>query len=175
MPDNDRAFEPPARTEPPSSGPPKEMASGFLDLLRETLLWKTGGLTREQLAAPATPSTMSLLGMLKHIALVERYWFQQVLAGRDVTYPWTKEDPDAEWRIEPGDTYESVCGLYGGEIEQSRRIVREMAWDDLAKEPRGRENGTTLAWVMMHMIEETARHCGHADLMRERIDGLVGE
>jgi uncharacterized damage-inducible protein DinB len=118
---------------------------------------------------------MSLLGIVKHIAYVERYWFQDVLAGREVSYPWTKEDPDADWRIEPGETYESIRAFYLGEIEVSREIARGMSWDEVGKGARGARAGTTLGWVLTHMVEETGRHCGHADLMRERIDGLVGE
>ena len=160
------------RPEPPLAGPPKELVEGFLDFLRATLLWKLDGLSDEDLRRSLVPSGWSLLGMVKHIAYVERSWFRKVFLGETVTFPWTEADPDADWRIEPGETTAQVLDLYRDECARARAIVAAASWDDLAvraDEPR------SLGWILTHMVEETARHCGHADLVREQLDGATGE
>ena len=96
------------RPEPPSTGGEREMLAGFLDFQRATLLWKLEGLDDEQLRRAMVPSGTSLLGLVKHLAYVERSWFQGVWDGQEVSFPWTKEDPDADWRIEPDETVEQV-------------------------------------------------------------------
>ena len=124
------------------------------------------------------PSGTTLLGLMKHLAYVERYWFQQVFAGHECEYPWTDEDPDADWRIEPDETTEQIVDLYTTECEKNRAIVAEASLDEMnkgkkkANDPR---SGFSLRWIVTHMIEETARHNGHADIMREQIDGATGE
>jgi len=163
------------RTDPPKSAPATEMVGAFLDFQRETILWKASDLTLEQLAWAYEPSTMSLLGMIKHLAYVERYWFQEILAGESVEYPWTDEDPDADWRIETDEDADAIRALYWREIERSKEITASMSWDEVAKGGEGDRGGTTLGWVLTHMVEETARHVGHADLIRERLDGGTGE
>ena len=148
------------------------LLTGFLDDLRETILWKLDGVTPEQGRASLLPSGMSLLGIAKHLGFVERYWFQARFAGRDVTFPWSDEDPDADWRVEEWETPEGVAGFYRGEAEQSRQVVSAApALDALAT----RGDPVTLRWILLHMIEETARHAGHADLLREAADGATGE
>lgn len=160
------------RPEPPFSAPPKEMVEAFLDYLRATLLWKVEGLSDEELRRPFPPSSMTLLGMIKHIAYVERWWFQIVFAGEELPLPWTDNDPDADWRVEPDESAAAIIAFYKREIERSRAIVASASWDDPAKRP---EMDQTLGWILTHMVEETARHCGHADLFREQIDGATGE
>ena len=161
------------RPEPPYLGGEKETLAGFLDLHRATLLWKLEGLDDEQLRRPMVPSGTSLLGMVKHLAYVERWWFQQVWAGREVTYPWTDEDPDADWRVEPSETTEDILALYRGECARSREIAAAASsLDEVALHPRGERSRR---WILVHMIEETARHNGHADILREQLDGVTGE
>jgi uncharacterized damage-inducible protein DinB len=161
------------RPEPPSTGGEREMLAGFLDFHRATLLWKLEGLDDEQLRRPMVPSGTSLLGMVKHLAYVERWWFQQVWAGREVTYPWTDEDPDADWRVEPPETTEDILALYRGECDASRQIVAAASsLDEVAQHPRRERNRR---WILVHMIEETARHNGQADILREQLDGVTGE
>jgi uncharacterized damage-inducible protein DinB len=160
------------RPEPPFSAPPKEMVEAFLDYLRATLLWKVEGLSDKELRRPFPPSSMTLLGMIKHIAYVERWWFQIVFAGEELPLPWTDNDPDADWRVEPDESAAAIVAFYKREIERSRAIVASASWDDPAKRP---EMDQTLGWILTHMVEETARHCGHADLFREQIDGATGE
>lgn len=163
------------RPEPPLAAPPVQMVEAFLDFLRETLLWKIEGLSEEEARRPMTASGVSLLAILKHSAAVERWWFQIVFAGRAVPGLWTDDDPSADWRIEPGDTIASISALYREQCVVSRSIVRAASWDDVAKRSGSRERGHTLGWVLTHMVEEVARHCGHADILREAIDGATGE
>ncbi|MDP9365640.1 MAG: DinB family protein [Chloroflexota bacterium] len=160
------------RLEPPMAAGPVEMVSAFLNFLRATLLWKIDGLSDDELRRPMTPSGVSLLGIVKHSAYVERVWFRRVFRGEDVAVPWREGDPDADWRIEPGETTEEIVRLYRDEAARSRAIVAEAAW-----ETRAAKEGydQTLGWILTHMVEEVARHCGHADILREAIDGATGE
>jgi hypothetical protein len=110
--------------------------------------------------------------MVKHLAYVERSWFQRVFAGEAVDFPWTEADPDADWRVEPGETIGGIVAFYEAECAAARGIVAGRGWDDLAA---GHRRQKSLGWILTHMVEETARHCGHADLLREAIDGATGE
>lgn len=163
------------RPEPPNAAPPVQMVEGFHDLLRATLLWKLDGLTQEEQRRPSTASGISLLAIVKHSAYVERYWIQSQIAGLEAPGVSTDEDPDADWRLEPEDTSESIIALYESECEKSRAIVSTVSWNDVAKGERSRKNGLTVGWILTHMVEEVARHCGHADILREAIDGATGE
>lgn len=160
------------RPDPPMAAAPVEMLSAFLDFHRATLLWKIEGLTDEQLRRSMVASGTSLLAIVKHSAFVERWWFRRVFAGEDVEIPWSREDPDADWRLEPTDTVAGIIALYQDETDRSREIVRGASWDDVAAfTPKGH----TLGWILTHMVEEVARHNGHADILREQIDGVTGE
>jgi uncharacterized damage-inducible protein DinB len=162
------------RTDPPIEAPERAMLEAFLDFLRATILLKADGLSDEDLRRPMVPSGTSLLGMIKHLAFVERWWFQSVFAGADVDFPWTDDDPDADWRPEPEETADQILDLYRSECEASRRVIAQASPDDheAGESSRGK---TTLRWILIHMIEETARHAGHADILREMIDGATGE
>jgi uncharacterized damage-inducible protein DinB len=160
------------RPEPPLAAPPVEMLSSFLDFHRATLLWKIDGLSDEQLRRSMVPSGTCLLGIVKHSAYVERWWFRHVFAGETVEFPWTEADRDADWRIEPTDTTAGIVALYEDETARSREIVSRAAWDDLARATR---KDHTLGWILTHMVEEVARHNGQADILREQIDGMTGE
>ena len=160
------------RPEPPYLGDEDQTLVGFLDFHRATLLWKLEGLDDEQLRRPMVPSGTSLLGMVKHLAYVERWWFQQVWAGREATYPFTDEDPDADWRVEPSETTADILALYRGECDASREIVAAASLDEVAHHPRRK---LSRRWILVHMIEETARHNGQADILREQLDGVTGE
>jgi len=155
-----------------SSASEREVLEAFLDDLRETILWKLDGLTGEQARRSLVPSGTSLLGIVKHLAFVERYWFQSRFAGRTVDFPWSDDDPDADWRVADWESVEGVAAFYRGEIGLSRQIVAA-AWDLGTLAARG--DSVTLRWILCHMIEETARHAGHADLLREAADSATGE
>lgn len=159
--------------DPPFLGDEREQLTVFLDYQRGVMLRKVAGLDDVLLRTPGTPSNVTLLGMLKHLAYVERYWFRSVFAGEDVAFLWTDDDPDADWRAEPEDTVEEVATLYRDEIERARRIVAAASLEDTCVDERGRTND--LRGIMIHMIEETARHLGHADVIREALDGATGD
>jgi uncharacterized damage-inducible protein DinB len=163
------------RPEPPLVANEAETLGGFLDYHRATLLWKLEGLDDEQLRRAMVPSGTSLLGLVKHLAYVERSWFQRVWAGQEVSFPFTREDPDADWRIEPTETTADILALYHGECRRSREIVAAASsLDEVARHHRWNED-VSRRWILVHMIEETARHVGYADILREQLDGATGE
>jgi uncharacterized damage-inducible protein DinB len=167
------------RIEPPLESTEKDMLVAWLDFHRATLLMKVDGVTDDDLRRAMVPSGTSLLGLVKHLAYVERWWFRCVFAGEEVEFPWTDDDPDADWRIEPDETTADVIALYEGEASRAREIVADHDLDDHArldvKLRRAHASDHTLRWIVTHMIEETARHNGHADILRELIDGSTGE
>ena len=171
---NEARVVPHERLPVPLTGDEKAMLEAFLDRYRETMLFKLQGVTTEQASTRIVPSATTLLGVVKHLAYVERAWFQLRFAGEPVTFPWPEEedDKDPDFRIESSDTVESVSELYRKETERSRAIVAGASLDDMA---RSKERRSSLRWIMLHMIEETARHAGHADILRELTDGAVGQ
>jgi uncharacterized damage-inducible protein DinB len=154
----------------------RAMLEAFLDRHRRTLLVKCAGLTGEQLATRATPpSTLSLLGLVRHLADVERNWFQRVLDGRAVPgIFWTDAAPDGDFDdVDPARAAEDLATFHA-EIAAGREIAARHELDDVGRLRRtGGE--VSLRWIYMHLIEEYARHNGHADLLREAIDGVTGE
>ena len=164
-----------SRTQPPFSGSEKKTLQGFLSFLRETVVQKCEGLTEEQLRSTPTVSSISLMGMLKHLTIVERYWFQGVFLDADVDLPWSEEDPDGDWRHSEADSGESIIAAYVAECQISDRILQEHGLDEMATWAQSNEERVNLRYIATHMIEETGRHCGHADILREAIDGVTGE
>jgi hypothetical protein len=156
----------------PFVGPQSEVeAIGlFLDEQRAALLRKLDGLTDEQATSHPTASSFCLLTIVKHVAFTERRWFLLEVAGRDVPGLWPPPD-DREMRVEPGDTVASVRSLYESVIEENRSILSSLSPGDL--DVVG-EHGVNPRWVLFHLIEEVARHAGHADIIRESIDGARG-
>jgi uncharacterized damage-inducible protein DinB len=153
----------------------------FLDFHRATLLMKVAGLSSEQAASRPIPSTeLTISGLVKHLAYVEDIWFQERFLGLDLPEPWHgapfDDDPDWELHSAPGDDVGDLVALYESSCERSRRAVRGVALDQLSVVADRREGVPySLRWILVHMIEETARHNGHVDLLREAIDGAVGE
>ena len=150
----------------------RESLCVFLDEQRETIIRKIEGLGEDDARRSLVPSGTSLAGIVKHLACVERFWFQQVFEGRDVEFPWSDTDPDADWRVEYWETIDGLVAFYRSEVAESRRI--EAASKDLDREVEVGDRRYSLRWIMLHMIEETARHAGHVDLLREAIDGATG-
>jgi len=152
------------------------MQSAFLDAQREAVIRKLDGVSEEDARRRFGPSLTSLLGIVKHLAFVERSWFQSVFKGRTVDDPWSENDPDVDWRIEGWETIDGLLEFYGQEIAVSRRITRTAKGmgQKAARPDRVGLEAVTLRFVMTHMIEETARHAGHADIIREMIDGETG-
>lgn len=122
----------------------------------------------------AEPLT-SLLGLLKHLTDVERFWFQDAWAGRDLEFGWSDEDIDGEWRIQPHDTVASVVAAYRQATAESDEVLGAGDLDALAaKQVGAAARQVSLRWVGWHLVEETARHNGHLDILRQQIDGLAG-
>jgi uncharacterized damage-inducible protein DinB len=176
-------FDEQGRPEPPPAGDEIATLVGFLEFQRATLAWKSGGLDAAGLSATVGASTMTLGGMLKHMALVEDFWFSVRLHGRDPAAVWEevdwKADPDWDWNSAGDDSPDQLLALWQEAVERSRSMtidaLSESGLDQLAKRPWHDGRAPSLRWILVHMIEEYARHNGHADLIRESIDGLVGE
>ena len=163
------------RKDTPFEGSEKELLEATLDYHRATLLQKTSGLSEHDLRREMTASGTNLLGLVKHLAYVERWWFQWIHAGDDVAFPWTDDDPDADFRADADETAEQVFALYRAENERARTIASTAELDAVARRAHRGEARPSLRWVLLHMIQETARHNGHADIVRELIDGATGE
>ena len=168
------------RTDPDPTGDELTLLSQFLDYHRATLVQKVSGLDRRQLGTRLEPSTLTLAGLVKHMALVEDSWFGSVLLGSEDGEPWAsvdwEADPDWEFHTAVDDEPDDLLALYADACDRSRAAVAEAGdLDRVATKPSRRGESFNLRWIMLHMIEETARHNGHADLLRENIDGVTGE
>jgi len=165
------------RPQPPYTGDELATLVGFLDFQRATLEWKCDGLSDEQLRQRSVPtSAMSLLGLVRHLTDVEQNWFHISLDGQPPSLHYWLRGPDlsdTDWEVEAADVAESFR-VWREEVDRSRRIVAESESLDRSFD-HPHDGRVTLRWVLTHMIEEYARHNGHADLMREAIDGAVGE
>jgi uncharacterized damage-inducible protein DinB len=154
-----------------------------LERIRRTFAWKCGGLDAEGLRATAAATTMTLGGLLKHLALVEADWFAVKLRGEPLGPPWDAvdwdADPDWEWRSAADDSPDELYALWDAAVARSRAMVAAALTEGGADQPSRFTwpDGQTpnLRRIIADMIEEYARHTGHADLLREAVDGLVGE
>lgn len=166
-----------ARTDGPMLGAEREVLTHWLDLYRDTVLLKIAGLDAEQLCRRAvSPSSLTLIGVVRHLTEVEAYWLRVVLLDeQDVPdYYCTPARPDGDFDdVEPGTAAADVAA-FRAELVTTRAHVA--AWSDLAVPVRGRRRGSevNLRWILTHLIEEYARHLGHMDLLRESIDGRTG-
>ena len=167
------------RPEPPVDGDEAATLLGFLEFQRATLMWKVEDLAPEGWNATAAASTMTLGGLVKHIVYVEDLWFSRFLHGRDPSPPWDTVDWDADrdwdWHSAAVDAPEELRAMWDEAVTRSRACVAEaLATGDLGQPSvRTWDDGRapTLRWILVHMIEEYARHNGHADLLREAADG----
>ena len=161
------------RVDEPLVAGERAVLDGFLDWYRATLLHKCTGLSAEQLAQQAVPpSSLSLLGLIRHMAKVERAWFRLRFAGQQIDGLYLNDaNPDTDFECGTPATAESDYAIFVSELDAARAAV---AGRELDETFIGRRGPMSLRWVYVHMIEEYARHCGHADLIRERIDGAKG-
>jgi uncharacterized damage-inducible protein DinB len=172
-----------SRTEAPIDADELTALRGFLDYHRDTFRWKCAGLTQDQLAQPHPPSTMTLGGMMKHLALNEVGWFQRTMNGQGYPPPFDTvdwdADPDWEWHSAKDDPPQELRDLFDQCVGLADQAIDEcLARDGLDTKSvrQSREGGAfNLRWVILHMIEEYARHNGQADLIRESVDGETGE
>ena len=162
------------RVEPPLAAQEREMLNSWLEFHRDTLALKCAGLTGDQLRQRAIPpSRLSLLGLVRHMAEGERQWFAMVLGGEQIPHHYYTDDgPEAEFDDLDGADVAEAFETWRSECTAARERVAAAPSLDVAGTQDGKE--FSLRWIMIHMIEEYARHNGHADLLRERIDGTVG-
>jgi len=165
----------PTRIDPPLIADEREMLVSWLDFHRATLAMKCAGLTDEQLRERASPpSSMSLLGLVRHMAEVERGWFRRTLSGEDVPpIYYSDANPDGDFDDLDSVTAEQAFETWQHECDLARQAMDRAESLDVTGRKRTHEH--SLRWILVHMIEEYARHNGHADLLRERIDGATGE
>jgi hypothetical protein len=165
---------PDTRPQPAESGPERTLLDGFLDFHRATLLWKCAGLTDEQLRRRAVPSSdLTLLGIVRHLTEVERGWFFDHLPHEATPVYFTKDKPNDDFDALGSVPVGEVFARYDAELDRIRTEIAAVPLDHEYTDKRGKT--FSLRWVYLHMIEEYARHNGHADLLREAIDGVTGE
>jgi len=162
------------RTPPPRLSDERTLLTAFLDYHRLTFEQKCAGLAADQLSqASIEPSTLSLHGIVRHLAGVERWWFQVQFAGHDVPMLYySDDDPNQDFESLDGDIDEAF-GVWHRECARSREVVAAASLDDTGATKRNGES-FSLRWLLLHLIAEYARHNGHADLLRERLDGATG-
>ena len=172
------------QTKPPFDGGEVATLLGFLDYQRAVLERKCRGLSDEQLRLALPPSPITLGGLLKHLACVEDSWFTETVAGEPLPEPWASVDFDADpewtWHSAAPESGGYLRALWTAGVHRSRAVVRAQLSKGEAAALRethaawGHEDPVSLRWILVHMIEEYARHNGHADLIRESIDGQTG-
>jgi hypothetical protein len=170
-------------TEPPAAGDETETLLGALERQRSYLEWKCGGLDAAGLRATLGPSSVTLGGLLKHLALIEDYRFSRRLRGQELGPPWDAADwdadPDWEWHSAPEDTPEQLRALWRDAVARSDAAIAaslsEGGLDQLVRYTPPDGEAWSLRRLLVDTIEEYARHVGQADLIRESVDGLVGE
>jgi len=176
-------FDDHGRPEPPLAGDEAATLLGFLEYQRATLVWKCHGVDANGHQAKVAASSMTLGGILKHLTHVEDLWFSQWLHGRDPEQPWNvvdwAADPDWDWHSSASDDPGELLAAWEATVARSRVLVDEAltsgGLSGFARKswPGGRS--PSLRWILCHMVEEYARHNGHADILRESVDGSTGE
>ncbi|MCX6523017.1 MAG: DinB family protein [Actinobacteria bacterium] len=152
------------------------MLTEFLDYFRTVFLRKVEDLTDEQSRQRLPPSDLDLLGMTRHLADVERWWFRMVFTAETTVGNYESDDPDLDWHHGPADTIAEARDIWKVEVARAREIVAASTdLDTIGAHTSGSRGEISLRWIMIHMIEEYARHLGHADFLREHIDGATGD
>jgi|FLOH01.1.fsa_nt_gi uncharacterized damage-inducible protein DinB len=151
----------------------------FLGYFRSVLVRKAAGLDTIQLAATLGPSSLTIGGLVKHMAFVEDHWFHSVLLGNDYPEPWLSADwdtsPDWEFDTAPNHTPCELLSQFRASVARSDAAIASVGNVDTIAAKQSHGQPTSLRWILVHMIEEYGRHCGHADLIRESIDGETGD
>jgi hypothetical protein len=163
-----------ARTSPPFTGGEKDNLRFSLDRHRDAAVWKLEGLCDEQLRRPMTPSGTNALGLLKHLGCVEYGWFCETFGREAEPLPCDPfNDPDSDMRTAPGESTADILAFYARARAAADRVIEEVPLEATGTSWSGRT--VSMRWVLIHMIEETARHAGHLDILRELIDGATGD
>lgn len=161
------------RHQPDEAADERDTLVQRLDFLRASAVIKAIGLTNSQaFSRPVPASELTIAGLVKHLSCTERWWFTIDFAGLDVPWPWPEDDPHGCFPIAADDTIDAIIDGYVAECERSRTSIAGAPLHSMAK---GDEMHFNLRYALTHMIEETARHCGHLDLLRESIDGTTGQ
>jgi hypothetical protein len=159
-------------TEPAHLGDERTSLLGFLRRQRELVVWKVQGATDEVLRSESTSTGLTVHGLVRHLENVERSWIRDVFAGEDdLHYDWTDEDPDGEMNVPADVTMDRLVSAYVAESRRCDAVIAAAPSLDVVAARRA----FSLRWILLHLIEETARHLGHLDALRERADGQVGE
>ncbi|MEV4473549.1 DinB family protein [Nonomuraea sp. NPDC049504] len=164
------------RTYTPPAWDERATLTTYLDYARATVHAKCEGLAEEDARRAPLPTSplMTMSGLVNHVRWVEYFWFQVVFLGEDDQGPWTDEDPDREMRIAVEMPIARLLAEYEAQCARYRELVAAHDLDDRAKWADRDKDHVTLRWVLMHLIEETARHNGHLDMVREMVDGVTG-
>ncbi len=157
-----------ARRDPRDGTDERQMLVDFLSFHRELAQHRVAALGDERSKLRLVESLTTPAGVLSHLAAVERYWFRRVLAGDGWEPPWTKDDPDRDWRVDDVPLADIVAD-YALAVEESDAVTAAMGLADPAARPRSPDDRVNLRWVLLHMIEETAQHNGHLDILCEQI------
>lgn len=160
-------------TKVPLTGGEKESLQASLDRHRQAVLWKAEGLDDASLRRPMTPSGTSVLGLVKHLGAVEYSWFSQTFDRPTELLPFSDDDPEADLRVTDSETAKDLLAFYARARASSDVVIAELDLETHGTAWFGDE--VTLRWVLIHLIEETARHAGHLDILRELIDGRAGD
>lgn len=157
----------------PFTGGEKESLHASLDRHRDVVLWKIRGVGDEDLRRPMTPSGTNLLGLVKHLASVEYGWFCRTFGRETEPLPVDDTDENADLRVDPDESTEDIVAFYQRARARADSVITQLAIEDTGTSWSGKT--VSLRWVLIHMIEETARHAGHLDILRELIDGVTGD
>jgi uncharacterized damage-inducible protein DinB len=159
-------------TEAAHHGDERTTLIGVLQRQRDLVAWKLRDADDNAVASVTTPTGMTLPGLVRHLTNVERSWLRDVFAGQQgLSYDWTDDDPDAEWKVPTGTAMSQLLADYAAESRLCDPVV--LAAGSL--DDRSRRRDLSLRWILLHLIEETARHLGHIDVLREQADGQIGE
>ena len=153
----------------------RDLLTGYLDWYRSVVEGKVADLSLQDASRIMTPTGLSPFGIVKHLSDVAQSWFRERFAGEEIHTAWSDDDPLAVFRIEPGETVASTVEFYRESTDHSRRVVAAASLDDASVGESPFYGQVSLRWILVHMLEETARHAGHLDLMREQIDGRTGD
>lgn len=158
-------------TEPAHRGDEATALLGFLQRQRQLVAWKVTGASEAALRSVSTDSGLGPHGLVRHLTNVERSWLRDVFDGQEgLAFDWTEDDPDGELHVHPDVTMEQLLAEYHAETSHCDEVVLAHHLDDVSA-----HRGFSLRWILLHLLEETARHLGHLDLLRELADGSTGE
>jgi len=149
----------------------KDMLTAWLSFTRATVVAKAAGLSASQLRHRFVGSPTSLGGILKHLVTVEQHWFSNVLGGRGIGMPFHADDPDGDWHVAHTDNLDSIVRVYTEACAASDQVIESL---DLNSTGAQNDDDYTLRWALVHVTLDTSRHAGHADLIRELLDGERG-